>query len=60
MVGEIDSSDPLMTNDNFSQVFGYLGKTAIAAGIILWLIGPMLRRLMGGQGPKEEKGRMNG
>jgi POT family proton-dependent oligopeptide transporter len=46
MIGETLSNDPLVTNGGFSNVFALLGWVALAAGIGLLLLTPMLKRLM--------------
>lgn len=52
MVGSSVDSDPLITNSNFSYAFSGLGKAAIVTAVVLFLIGPTIRRLMG---EKEDK-----
>lgn len=46
MIGSTVSNDALVTNDGFSQVFSLLGWIALAAACILFLLMPMLKRLI--------------
>ena len=46
MIGSTLSNDPLVTNEGFSNVFSLLGWIAIAAGLVLVLLMPLLKRLM--------------
>lgn len=44
-VGTMNSTNPLVTNPGFSYIFGFLGGSAIAVGIILILLLPLLKHL---------------
>ena len=44
-LGSAISTDPLVTNANYSHTFGMLGWSAIAAGIVLLVAVPLISRL---------------
>lgn len=44
-LGSAISTDPLVTNANYSHTFGMLGWSAIAAGIVLLIAVPLVSRL---------------
>lgn len=56
MIGETLSNDPLLTNAGFSDVFSLLGWLAVAAGIALMLLMPLLKNLMSNEVPGGEEG----
>lgn len=53
MIGTTVTNDPLVTNAGFSNVFSLLGWIAVAAGVALLLLTPLLKRLMS---DKEKEG----
>jgi len=44
-LGTIATTDPLITNASYSHTFGMLGWSAIGAGIVLFALIPIIRRL---------------
>jgi POT family proton-dependent oligopeptide transporter len=44
-LGSSDSIDPLLTNASYSHTFGMLGWSAIAAGVVLFLLIPIVSKL---------------
>lgn len=44
-LGTTISTDPLVTNSNYSHIFGMLGWSTIAAGIVLLISVPLISRL---------------
>lgn len=46
MTAGMDSFDPAFTNPGYSRVFLILGLSAIAAGFLLFVLAPMLKRWM--------------
>lgn len=44
-LGATTSTDPLVTNASYSQTFGFLGWSAIAAGALLFICIPLVSRL---------------
>lgn len=57
MTAGMDSTDPLITNAGYSHVFLCLGLFAIAAGLILFILVPVLKRWMSDEQPMAlEKG----
>lgn len=46
-LGDLSSVDPLVTNPAYSYIFNLLGWTAIGFGLLLLVISPWLKRLIG-------------
>lgn len=46
-LGELTSIEPTITNPAYSYIFNLLGWTAVGFGILLFIVSPWLRRLIG-------------